>query len=79
MIEGSVYSALRTPGRVLPGSPSGRITFSECQASEPLVRKGRTVSVVPELLQTIHGGDQSCLHNGGAQRIVDRPLLCLLS
>ena len=79
MIEGGVYSALLPLESVLPRSPSRRITFSKCQASEPPVRKWTTVLVVPVLLQTMHGGDQSCLHDGGAQQIVDRVLLRRLS
>ena len=53
-------------GRVLSGYPSSRITFSECQASELPVRKGRTVLVVLNLLQTMHGGDKIRLHDAGA-------------
>ena len=71
VIEGGVYSALLTLGTVLPGPPCSRLNFSECQAPEPPVLKGSTVLVVPVLLQTIHGGGKRCLHDGGAQGIVD--------
>ena len=37
------------------------------------------VLAVPALLPRMHGGDKSCLHDGGAKRIVDRAQLSLLS